>query len=160
MAAELNCTLPKYKFICALYLGKTNFKYQFTGLTTLGCLADIYILNMYLKRINKKKICEYILWNLWHYVSDNWSRESGSGVRVGHQKSSWSHSRSRSFSECKESESESESDFFNPTPQPWFKHCDYWHLIHCLFKIINLTATSNLSNNLWYIITVSKTICT
>ena len=55
LAAELNCTLPKYKFICALYLGKTNFKYQFRGLTTLGCLAAIYILNMYLKRINKKK---------------------------------------------------------------------------------------------------------
>ena len=63
LAAEVNCTLPKYKFICALYLGKTNFKYQFTGLTTLGCLAAIYILNMYLKRTNKK-ICEYMLWNL------------------------------------------------------------------------------------------------
>ena len=63
LAAELNCTLPKYKFISSLYLGKTKFKYQFTGLTTLGCLAAIYILNMYLKRINKK-ICEYMLWNL------------------------------------------------------------------------------------------------
>ena len=56
LAAELNCTLPKYKFICALYLGKSNFKYQFTGLTTLGCLAAIYILNIYLKRINKKSV--------------------------------------------------------------------------------------------------------
>ena len=46
LAAELKCTLPKYKFICALYLGKTNFKYQFRGLTTLGCLAAIYILNV------------------------------------------------------------------------------------------------------------------
>ena len=63
---------------CALYLGKTNFKYQFTGLTILGCLAAIYILYMYLKRINKK-ICEYMLWNLWLYISDNRSWESGVG---------------------------------------------------------------------------------
>ena len=30
--------------ICELYLGKTNFKYQFTGFAILGCLAVIYIL--------------------------------------------------------------------------------------------------------------------
>ena len=45
----------KYKCICALYLGKTNFKYQLTGFAILSCLAAIYILYIYLKRTNKKK---------------------------------------------------------------------------------------------------------
>ena len=63
--------------ICAPYLGKTSFKYQFTGFAILGCLAAIYILYMYLKRINnKKKSVTTYFWNLWHYVSDNRSRIS------------------------------------------------------------------------------------
>ena len=41
--------------ICALYLGKTNFKYQFTGFAILCCFAA-HILYMYLKRINKKNL--------------------------------------------------------------------------------------------------------
>ena len=63
--AGKKCPTPKknIKCICALYLGETNFKYQFTGFAILGYLAAIYILYMYLKRINKK-ICEYMLWNL------------------------------------------------------------------------------------------------
>ena len=40
---------------------KKKFKYQFTGLTILGCLAAIYILYMYLKRINKKNLRVYVL---------------------------------------------------------------------------------------------------
>ena len=80
LASELNSTLPKYNFICALYLGKTNLNYQFTGLIILCCLAAIYILYMYLKRTNKQ-ISEYMLWNLWIYVSDNRSRESESDLK-------------------------------------------------------------------------------
>ena len=45
------CPTPKKKYtiyfiIYALYLGKTNFKYQFTltGFKILSCLAAIYIL--------------------------------------------------------------------------------------------------------------------
>ena len=79
LAAELNCTLPKYKFICALYLGKTNFEYQFRGLTTLGCLAAIYILNMYLKRINKK----YISVSTCFGIYDTMFLIIGVGSRVG-----------------------------------------------------------------------------
>ena len=34
--------------ICALYMGKTIYKYQITGFAILGCLAVIYILyNIY-----------------------------------------------------------------------------------------------------------------
>ena len=33
--------------ICALYLGKTNFKYYFTGFAILGCLAAIYIIYVF-----------------------------------------------------------------------------------------------------------------
>ena len=49
MESEKNVRLrKKYKCICALYLGKTNYKYQLTGFAILGCLAAIYIYYIYI----------------------------------------------------------------------------------------------------------------
>ena len=37
----------------ALYMGKTNYKYQFTGFAILGCLAVIYVSYIYVFKTGK-----------------------------------------------------------------------------------------------------------
>ena len=64
--SRIKCQTPKktHKFICALYLGKTNFKYHFIELTILGCLAAIYILYIYIYIY----ICIYIYIYIHTYI--------------------------------------------------------------------------------------------